>query len=362
MIKIEAIDTDGFTEFGTGLGSNRNIKQLYLARNKFPKGFPAFCSGIQGLKSNLNYLDLSQGNIPAKVRISIYPFFFKNQFINYFFIFCLEKSMQMLFQALGENEQIGMSLTHLLLAGNTIDEAGSRSFSQAFSRLGNGAVLERLDFSNTGISVSTVFSSISTNFCHCLRYLSLIGSKMDDSTCSAVGVCLQNYHVLEELLFANCRITEAGLSAIFLGLGSNNKLARICLNMSDNEIGAKKSSGAHSLKQGFRAIKCLEELNIQNNPLQIKEYLLIFEELKLLTKFRRFELGVPPKQSMCKQLCEWLCELCGQNTIQYLGLAGVNSKVNYGKDIIPLFRSIAFNSSLRELDIRDNQIGEQVSF
>jgi hypothetical protein len=69
VLKFENIDTsEGFTEFGNSLASNRNVKQIFLARNKFPKGFPAFCTGIQGLKSNLTHLDLSQGGIPAKVR------------------------------------------------------------------------------------------------------------------------------------------------------------------------------------------------------------------------------------------------------------------------------------------------------
>ena len=259
-------------------------------------------------------------------------------------------------QSISENKSICLSIQELYLGGNSFDGETSKFMGQFIDNLGKVGLLSKIDLSSTSCILSNLTNSF-TNLSHSLRSLLLPGCKLDLASVKNLSTALQQFQQLEEINVANNKVTEEQFGILLQAIGGNSRIPRIAINLSNNEIGAKKVSGP--LKSGLQQCKNLYELNIKNNPIQKNEWLVIFECLKYHPTCKRLELNIY-KQSSAKQVMEWLCDLITHKPFEALIINSRNEKVSLAKELAPFLRVLETSPKLMELDISDNFLGEQV--
>nr|KAG5703423.1 hypothetical protein BaRGS_022472 [Batillaria attramentaria] len=240
------------------------------------------------------------------------------------------------------------------LAGDS--QLNYRGRNEILKVMRRNAVIEELNLANTGVKtdfVTKLSTALLSNSGTQLSSLDLSGNLIEDrgmwkqyfaSTCS-----------LKALDLSGTRLPPEAVKELLLGVASNRHVKGLELDLSSNELG---SAGAQTIAGCIGNITGIGRLDISNNNFDMDLRTLLPEiaknrELKHLAIGRNFS-SVKPKHMWA--VLEYVVQVLQEEESGLESLSLADSKLK--QDTACVINALGSNTSLREIDLSGNQMGD----
>ncbi|XP_025116030.1 F-actin-uncapping protein LRRC16A-like isoform X17 [Pomacea canaliculata] len=324
---VQKLSTAILSNSGTQLGL------LDLSGNTIEdRGATSLMGTLKSLSRGLNYLDLSRTGLTTK---------------------CIAK----IAETLSQSQTLLTSLRTLKFADN--GQKGE-DFSSVYSFLAQPNNLTTLDLSGTDCAMDNLCSPL-IHGCPHLTALSLAGTVFTQKKTKEVlvPVSWKQYFAsacsLQKLDLSATRLPPEALKELLLGLASNPHIRNVELDLSSNELG---SAGAHVIGGCIANITSLARLDLSNNNFDTDLRVILPEiaknrHLKHLSIGRNFSM-IKPKYMM--HIMDGLVQLIQEDASVLESLSLAESKLKH--DLTFVINALGSNTSLQEIDISGNNIGD----
>ena len=260
---------------------------------------------------------------------------------------------------LADNPTAILGLTSINLKGNSVKDEGTKALCNLLTAMGHTSLLQSLNLSYTDTVLAPLLPILSDALKHSLITLNLSGITLSSVTVNILQSSIVEFQQLQNLILRNCDLTEILVENILTSLQENSKIRRINLDLSANSIG-KFSVNLPSLRQSLRCTDNLYELNLCGNPIKENDWPVIFSGLSKHDYFRRLQLNIPENLDDATKIMSHLSEFLEQQALERLTIHPNFKKQIHGKVFAPLLIALEKNPPLRELDIRNNRLGDSV--
>ncbi|KAK7492243.1 hypothetical protein BaRGS_00016540, partial [Batillaria attramentaria] len=329
------VKTDFVTKLSTALLSNSGtqLSSLDLSGNLIEdRGVTHLFGTLKSLARGLSYLDLSRTGVTTR---------------------CLSKMAE----TLSQSETLLASLQTLKLADN--GQKGE-DMGSMYQFLAKPNVLTTLDLSGTDCAMDMLCSPLLMGCPHLatLNLARTVFTHKRTKDVSVPGMWKQYFAStcsLKALDLSGTRLPPEAVKELLLGVASNRHVKGLELDLSSNELG---SAGAQTIAGCIGNITGIGRLDISNNNFDMDLRTLLPEiaknrELKHLAIGRNFS-SVKPKHMWA--VLEYVVQVLQEEESGLESLSLADSKLK--QDTACVINALGSNTSLREIDLSGNQMGD----
>lgn len=266
------------------------------------------------------------------------------------------KSINALIHALKSNWGVSLGLEEFDLSHNKFDESSVQIFREWFNLMKSHSKIRRLGLSGCNIDVLTVLKSI--QYCPNLQFLDISHNDMSRISSTQMEQTLPTSNVLSILNLSYTHIPIETLTVLLRTLFLNEKLDKLCLNLSNNSMGPKN---ANILADVLGLSKNLDTLNIASNALGKGCTSIISSLQDNISSLVLDDNLVSLSNNDHLDLFEALANLIRTRpNIKRLSINGNKTRPRFKESILVFFEALKDNQSLIELDISDNSMKDSL--
>lgn len=331
-LTLSQLSEGNITELGEALQYNQNnaLQIIDLSGTHITKGVSIFCQTLQSFPHSLKVLNLSNCGMDGK-------------------------QISAIVDSLASNYGMSLTIEELDLSNNKFDEQASGSFETWLSKSAQYSRLQVLRLANTSQSFSTVAAYF--HFLKDLQELDVSNSKLDKRAVQLLCSTLEKSTTLKYLNVSNCTLSNGLGSAIVEAFLTNKNLRETSLIMSASDL---TEQDAELFSKGL-------SLNINCHTLDISKNK--FKEMGLIGILQAIVLSATSK------LDTLILDNTYKNTYEgervASALMSVSNSLSCVKSIsiaggyksvtIPFLNYLQTNTSLLELDISNNAMGDSAA-
>lgn len=264
------------------------------------------------------------------------------------------KSFEVLFEAFQDNYGVSLSIEELDLSDNKIEEEGSVVFKNWLGNARKFSHLRELHLSHTAINYHLIGPWIAE--LPCLDVLDVSNNKLDEESFRLIRLFIDAHRV--KILRTNgTGMSPSDMQLIVSGINGITTPKKIELNVSSNDV-SRNSSGDiiyKSLTANLSlSILYLDDLNLSITA--VTNVLKTLSACQSLTKlsFGRNVHGSKEGHKVATILGEFI-----NNAPQVISLSLVgDSRKRFKDSLSAFFIALINNTTLKELDIQDNKMGD----
>eukprot|EP00013_Stygamoeba_regulata_P011011 CAMPEP_0177684514 /NCGR_PEP_ID=MMETSP0447-20121125/32481_1 /TAXON_ID=0 /ORGANISM="Stygamoeba regulata, Strain BSH-02190019" /LENGTH=1249 /DNA_ID=CAMNT_0019194385 /DNA_START=91 /DNA_END=3841 /DNA_ORIENTATION=+ len=267
------------------------------------------------------------------------------------------KGIMGLMHAFTKNFGFSLTIEELNLSYNDIGNKGTVIIASWLQHVGPHSNLERLYLKNANINGALMLKPL--HLFKRLHVLDVSENKLDHAASQLLATTIETSTTLKEIDCSACAMNVDLCKAIFRAVFSSNALSDVKLSIGLNQVQSKKD--VFPLSEAFRECRNLHTLDLSGCRFREKEFKAIIphlysETVQLDTLILDDCLKtVPAKSSEAIEIAELLAVLCHYNS----SIKCLSVQHCFGvKVIAPLLETLAANTSLEELDIERNKIGD----
>ncbi|KAN0041978.1 hypothetical protein ACTFIV_004534 [Dictyostelium citrinum] len=349
---------------GMCLETNKSITKLNLSNLRVEQSLQPLANGLVKNPSNvIQALDLSKNNIPYPIMATLCECFskFSHGLVSLNLSKCdlLPKTIAILFESFERNFGMSLAIKYLNLSHNKFGDIGSQAIGGWMAKIRGHHSLDCLVLANCNLNFQLMGPPLRVVD---IARLDLSLNRIDRASAKILGNEVFDTVVnLCELNFSGCGMNADSLEDIFISFNRNRKIANISLNLSHNALGAREAT---LMSKSISGCRYLEALDISNNRLNCRSLMELLNAIKNIDQFNLHELNIannyfaqgPEGDQLCQQLAHLINTF---PTIRTLNISG--GKYPLSKSLTPLLESLVKNSSLKELDISDNGLGDSMA-
>lgn len=346
---------DALAFASTFMKYNETITKIVI-RNTGAEGSTEFGEAlIENSGHKFQILDFSGNILGANCIVpfarSLRTFLHQISVLNFANCSLSSRSLSALLHAFKGNWGMSLGIQELDLSHNRFDETSISNLIEWLSLMKSHSKLRRLGLSNTNIDVQSLLKSI--KHFSALEYLDISNNEMDKITPTIMEDLIPQSKTLTTINIASTSLSCESMCTWFQYLFSSN-IKDICINISNNSIGAKNGV---LLADVIRIGHNLKALNIANNNLgKACETIIasLQENIAILILDDNFgSLSSNEFQGITDALANIL--LNRKNLIKLSICGKSKGKLRFDK-MEPFYEALKNNNTLIELDISDNGI------
>jgi len=359
---------EALSAFSETFASNVTLRRLIFNHLEVqPEHFQQIGEAIRGnINNSFEDLDFSYCNMRDQGAISLckglevqrHPL----RIINFSHCGIQSKGISALMDALHENTMIGFSLEELLLSGNVFGPNGTSSFAvwivgmKSDSNSRKVSCLSKLCVAGCQIELHIAFHALRSAALPRLSSIDFSENRCSKQALEFLVEYLQEAVSLGSLRTINLSASAASVefvSQVLIAIANGSDLhSSLQIDLSNNELGV---SGAKAIANVIPRLKSFKSLILRSNGFK-KEGLLLL--LKALEANPSSIKGIDLSDNLKGRNPEVVKEICNvlndQNGLENLSIA----ENDFGKDIIPLLKTLSTNKTLLSLDISGNAMGD----
>lgn len=247
----------------------------------------------------------------------------------------------------------GMSLgiQELSISGNPMDPNTASFFTAWLKDMAEYSALRRLGVANTGLELGTFFHRLKG---YELEYLDISDNKFDRTMEQTMVAYIEGANNLRILKMAGVAMPPPILAKILGALFKNPRLQGLHIDLSRSGIGPKEMSAlGTTLQQGGN----LHTLNMADNLIRASGGMTLLQSLQP-SIVRLILDGNFEEEADNFTFCQTLGSFLNSHpSLTALSIAGRPKRI-LGTAIVPFFKELQGNTSLIELDLSFNQMGD----
>eukprot|EP01130_Rhizamoeba_saxonica_P001241 TRINITY_DN11126_c0_g1_i1.p1 TRINITY_DN11126_c0_g1~~TRINITY_DN11126_c0_g1_i1.p1 ORF type:complete len:839 (-),score=232.21 TRINITY_DN11126_c0_g1_i1:60-2576(-) len=327
-IQVRGVGATDISNFGRSLSENEEhqVQIIDIGHNNINAGIPQLVEGLDMFSHALTVLNLENCQIPSKVMITV-------------------------IQSLKNNYGMSLCLDYLNFSGNDIGATGSSTLGEWFSITKKYNNLRFLHLANTNLSFSAFFphTRVTTEY---LEEINVSGNNFPDSDYHYVTEAIEVYKKLRSLDVSSCNMSSRVCQMLIQAIGGNNDLNDFVLNASNNNFGV---DGAVDIAQSFKGVNNIKSFDLTNTKLKSQGLACVFPLFNNLDSLLVGQNVV----SFDEQAVTAFDSLLSTSRVRTLGLIGGKNSVL--KEEAMEFIPCLFDKNIEELDLRNNQLSDDVA-
>nr|AFD02108.1 RNI-like leucine-rich repeat-protein A [Raperostelium minutum] len=346
------------------LETNKTLTQLNLSNLRIEQSFQPIANALnKNTHNSIQSLDLSKNTITLPVMQTLCDSFAKlpHALVSLNLSKCdlQPRNIQVLFEAFERNFGMSLSLRYLNLSHNKFADQGSQSFASWMAKIKGYHSLECLVLSNCQLNFTIMGPPLRVVD---VAKLDLSNNKIDRTSSKLLGSeVMDSVVALTYLNLSGCNLNADSLEDLFVSFNRNRKIAHFNINLSRNNLSSREAT---LLSKSISGCRYLEALDISYNKLTCKSIMEILNAIKNIDNFNLHELNISNNYFVQgqegDQLCSQLASLINSfPTIRTLNVSG--GRYPLGKSLTPLLEALIKNKSLKELDISENGLTDQMA-
>eukprot|EP01132_Coremiostelium_polycephalum_P004896 gene4896-6105_t len=349
---------------GMCLETNKSLTKLTLSNLRIEQSFQPIANGLNKNPDNvIQALDLSKNTISYPVMVTLCDCFSKYSHglvsLNLSTCDLQPKTVSILFESFERNFGMSLTLKYLNLSNNKFADIGSQSLASWLSKIKGHHSLENLVLSNCALNFTIMGPPLRVVD---IPKLDLSLNRIDRAASKILGSeVMDSVSALRELNLSGCQLYSESLEDIFVSFNRNRKISNFCINLSNNNLGAREAT---VLSKSISGCRYLQSLDISNNKLNCRSIMELLNSIKNIDRFNLTDLNIgnnyftngPDGDLLCTQISQLITNF---PTIRSVNISG--GKYPLGKSLTPLLETLVTNKSLKELDISDNALTDSMA-
>lgn len=323
---------DGITNFVKAMIKNKELEILFYDLSNNPiEGISKLAFGLSKISNRILYLNLSNTGMRQSDALTLMKAFTSNPRL--------------------------MSIRYLYIRGAPMNQHAIKEFNTflELSAKHNRASLSHLDIGSIYSNTADFFLVLRKNP-QPLKYLSVSGSAFDKPARDALIRYLETATYLEELDISRIQFTVPQVIEFLEAINKNHLIDKMKINLSGNqEIGKKFKDFSAYFKDENKADK-ITGLCVNNCGITAKVLLANEDFFEPFTKLTYLDFGSNLHKSD-KLLANAIEIIAKIPTLQHLILKGNKNRYLGEKGVGAIYEQLKRNTTVIELDISDNNIG-----
>lgn len=258
--------------------------------------------------------------------------------------------------ALSSNFGMSLTIEELDLSHNKFDDIASNAFERWISKAAEYSSMSVLRLAFTGITLASVAAFL--HFLQNLQVLDTSGNKPDSRAIQLLCSMAEKSTTLKELNLSHCNLSGRYAANVCIAMLKNQKLSKTTLNLSNNEFA---ESDADILSSSLSHSYNVHILDLSKNKFKEKGLISILQSI-ILSGCRSLDTlllnGIYRNSFAGERVANAIMSVINSLT----SLSSLSISGGFATVCIPLMEYLQTNTTLLELDISNNALGDEGSF